>query len=90
MVRKTVQQTQAPQFEQIAKKEEAVGALLVTTALLVSAGVAQAVQLPCSTNPGPNCYNDLRPSDKLAACEHIRDVPSLRVLARENGRAALT
>lgn len=52
--------------------------LLVTTALLVSAGVAQAEQLPCSTNPGPNCYNDLRPSDKLAACEHIKDDAKLK------------
>lgn len=52
--------------------------LLVTTALLVSASVVQAAQLPCSTNPGPNCYNDLRPSEKLAACEHIKDDAKLK------------
>jgi len=52
--------------------------LLVTTALLVSACVAQAEQLPCSTHPGPNCYNDLRPSNKLAACEHDKDEAKLK------------
>ena len=52
--------------------------LLVNIALLASASFAQAAQLPCSTNPGPNCYNDLRPSDKLAACERSKDDAKLK------------
>jgi hypothetical protein len=52
--------------------------LLVSTVLLASAGFAQAAQLPCSTNPGPNCYNDLRPNDKLAACERNKDQSKLK------------
>jgi len=52
--------------------------LLVATALLVSASAAQAYRLPCSTNPGPNCYNDVRPTNKLAGCEHLKDEGKLR------------
>jgi endonuclease YncB( thermonuclease family) len=58
--------------------------LLVTAALLVSAGVAQAQRLPCSTNPGPNCYNDLRPDDKLKACEHTKDQDTLKCLNQKS------
>jgi hypothetical protein len=50
------------------------------TALLLIAGVVQAhgQQLPCSTNPGPNCYNDKRPNNALAGCEHAKDMAKLQ------------
>ena len=55
--------------------------LIVVTALLLIAGVqqahAQTPRLPCSTNPGPNCYNDLAPRDKLANCERAKDAAKL-------------
>lgn len=54
-------------------------ALLVSMLFLASASTAlKAEKLPCSKNPGPNCYNDLRPSEKLAACEHTKDEAKLK------------